>query len=257
MSLLQIEEIGVRSVLTPQDGERAVSLYDFSLNPYQGCGMGCSYCYVIRYPFAEMAPAPWGEWVKPKMNAPFLLGKARQKVWGKRVFMSSATDPYQYVERQYRLTRRCLKVLLDCNLKRLTVHTRSHLVLDDLGLLKAFGERLEVGFSIPTDDDAERKRLEPKAPTIAGRLRTMRRLREAGIRVKAAVSPLLRCNPERFAGLLAEVVDRAWVDTVRYEDKTYLKESRKDVVFFRSRAYREMAEELEARLWMAGLIRKG
>jgi len=92
------------------------------------------------------------------MNAPFLLGKARQKVWGKRVFMSSATDPYQYVERKYRLTRRCLKVLLECNLKRLTVYTRSHLALDDLDLLKQFGERVEVGFSVPTDDDAERKR---------------------------------------------------------------------------------------------------
>jgi DNA repair photolyase len=189
------------------------------------------------------------------MNAPFLLGKARQKVWGKRVFMSSATDPYQYVERKYRLTRRCLKVLLECNLKRLTVHTRSHLVLDDLDLLKQFGERVEVGFSIPTDDDAERRRLEPKAPTIEGRLRTMRRLREAGVRVKAAVSPLLRCDPRRFADLLAGAVDRAWVDTVRYEDKTYLKDSRPDVVFFRSRAYREMVEELEARLWMAGLMR--
>ncbi len=254
MSLLQIEEVGVRSVLTPQDGERALSLYDFSLNPYQGCGMGCSYCYVIRYPFAETHPAPWGEWVRPKMNAPFLLGKARQKVWGKRVFMSSATDPYQYVERKYRLTRRCLKVLLECHLERLTVHTRSHLILDDLDLLKQFGDRLVVGFSIPTDDDSERKRLEPKAPTIEGRLRTMRRLKEAGIRVRAAVAPLLRCNPERFAGLLTEAADRAWVDTVRYEGQTYLRDRREDVIFFRSRAYREMAEELEGRLWMAGLM---
>jgi DNA repair photolyase len=189
------------------------------------------------------------------MNAPFLLGKARQKVWGRRVFMSSATDPYQYVERKYRLTRRCLKVLLECHLERLTVHTRSHLILDDLDLLKQFGDRLVVGFSIPTDDDAERQRLEPKAPTIEGRLRTMRRLREAGIKVRAAVAPLLRCNPERFAGLLAGAADRAWVDTVRYEGQTYLKDLREDVVFFRSRAYRDMVEELEGRLWMAGLMR--
>ena len=256
MSLIQIEEIGARSILTPQpDWSSLGGRYDFSLNPYQGCGMGCSYCYVIRYPFAEEHPLPWGDWVRPKLNAPFLIGKDRLKVWGKRVFMSSATDPYQYVERKYRLTRGCLKVLLECNLQRLTVHTRSQLVLDDLDLLKAFGDRLEVGFSVPTDDDAERKRLEPNAPTIDVRLKTIRRLRDAGIKVIVAVSPLLRCNPDRFAGLLAEVADRAWMDKVRYEARTYLRHRGEDRTFFLSRSYRELGREMEGRLRNLGLLR--
>ena len=80
------------------------------------------------------------------MNAAFLLGKARAKVWGKRVFMSSVTDPYQYVERKNRLTRDCLKALLECNLARLTVHTHSQLILEYLDLLKSFGKRVQVGF---------------------------------------------------------------------------------------------------------------
>jgi len=253
MGLLQIEEIGVRSVLTPQDVESGLARYDFSLNPYQGCGMGCSYCYVIRYPFVEEHSAPWGEWARPKMNAPFLLGKARAKVWGKRIFMSSATDPYQYIEKKYRLTRSCLKVLLECNLKHLTVHTRSHLVLDDLDLLAQFGDRLEVGFSIPTDDDAVRKHLEPKAPTIDLRLATMRRLREARIAVRAAVAPVLRCNPVRFARLLADASDSVWIDTMRYEDKTYLRDMKEETAYFRSGAYRKTVRELEAELEAVGL----
>jgi DNA repair photolyase len=158
------------------------------------------------------------------------------------------------VERKYRLTRRCLKVLLECNLKRLTVHTRSHLILDDLDLLLQFEGRLEVGFSIPTDDDEVRKRLEPKAPTIGVRLETMRRLRDAGIAVCATVAPALRCDPERFARVLASVADRAWVDTMRYEDQTYLRDRREEAAYFRSRAYREMVQELEARLREVGLI---
>jgi DNA repair photolyase len=253
MSPLQVEEIAVRSVLTPQDDESVLARYDFSLNPYQGCGMGCSYCYVIRYPFTDLRPGRWGDWVRPKVNAPFLLGRARAKIWGKRVFMSSATDPYQYVERRYRLTRRCLKILLECNLKRLTVHTRSHLVLDDLDLLLRFGDRVEVGFSVPTDDDLERRRLEPKAPRIEVRLATMRRLREAGIRVRAAVAPLLRCHPERFAQRLSEAADSAWVDSLRYEDRTYLRDRREDGIYFRSVRYRKMVAELEERLREVGL----
>ena len=66
-----------------------------------------------------------------------------------------------------------------------------HLILDDVELLKEFGERLSVGFSVPTDDDRVRKKLEPNAPKIALRLKTMQALRTAGIRVTAAVAPVL------------------------------------------------------------------
>ena len=107
---LEVEETAARSVLMPQDGPPVTR---YTLNPYVGCGMGCAYCYVMKYHYAMEHPLPWGEWVQPKTNAPFLLGKVRDKIWGRRIFVGSATDPYQYVERQYRLTRRCLSVLLD------------------------------------------------------------------------------------------------------------------------------------------------
>ena len=254
MGVPEIEEMAARSVLTPQDDERGLGLYDFSLNPYQGCGIGCSYCYVMRYPFATEHRLGWGEWVRPKVNAPFLLGKARAKVWGKRIFMSSATDPYQYVERRYRLTRKCLEVLLECNVGRLIVHTRSQLVLDDVDLLRGFGDRLVVGFSIATDDDRVRKRLEPKAPRVGVRLKAMGLLREAGVRVRAAVAPVLYCHPKRFAGQLAEVADSAWVDTIRYERQTGLRGFPKVWAYVRSAAYGEMVEELRGRLREVGLM---
>lgn len=252
----EIDEIHARSILTPQGRESILTTYDFSLNPYQGCGMGCSYCYVMSYPFAADHPLAWGEWVRPKVNAPYLLAANRQAVWGKRVFMSSATDPYQYIEREYRLTRRCLKVLLECNLNRLTIHTRSHLVLDDVDLLRAFGDRVEVGFSIPTDDDRVRQRLEPKAPTVAKRLKTMRRLRDAGIRVTAAVSPVFYCHPGPFARLLSGVADRAWVDRARYEKRTDVKGNAKARAFLDSQRYKLMVRRLRRELQRVGLIGK-
>lgn len=256
MAPLEIDEIHARSILTPQGRQSVLTTYDFSLNPYQGCGMGCSYCYVMSYPFAAEHALAWGDWVRPKVNAPHLLAAKRQALWGRRVFMSSATDPYQYIERDYRLTRRCLKVLLTCNLARLTVHTRSHLVLDDLNLLRAFGDRVEVGFSIPTDDDRVRRRLEPRAPTIGLRLKTMRALRSAGIRVTAAVSPVFYCHPARFADALLGAADRAWVDRARYERKTDLKGNAKALAFLDSPTHRRMVGQLRAELARVGLIGK-
>ena len=255
MAHIQIDEIGVRSVLVPQK-QRDGSFMDYTLNPYVGCGMGCAYCYVMKFPFAAQHPLPWGAWVQPKMNAPFLLNKARAMIWGRRVFLGSATDPYQYIERRYRLTRQCLAILAECNLAWLIVHTRSHLILDDLDLLRQFGDRLRVGFSIPTDDDRVRKRLEPKAPTIAVRLKTMQRLRAAGIRVHASVAPVLYCHPRQFAALLREVADGVYCDTMAYVDKTALQALPRAPAYFRSQAYQELVAELQACLQEVGLLAK-
>ena len=253
MAHIQIDEIGARSVLVPQK-QRGGSFTDYTLNPYVGCGMGCAYCYVMKFPFAAQHPLPWGAWVQPKMNAPFLLNKARAMIWGRRVFLGSATDPYQYIERRYRLTRQCLAILVECNLARLMVHTRSHLILDDLDLLCQFGDRLRVGFSIPTDDDRVRQRLEPKAPTIAVRLKTMQRLRAAGIRVHASVAPVLYCHPRQFAALLRQVADGVYCDTMAYVDKTALQALPRAQAYFRSQAYQKLVAELQACLQEVGLL---
>ena len=249
-SSLSIEETPARSVLVAQDGPPVTS---YTLNPYGGCGMGCAYCYVMKYPYAVEHPLPWGAWVKPKTNAPFLLGKVRDKIWGRSIFVGSATDPYQYIERRYRLTRRCLVVLLESNPESVVVHTRSHLVLDDLELLQSFGDRLSVGFSVPTDDDRVRRKLEPRAPRIEVRLRTMRRLRAAGIKVRASLSPLLYCSPKRFVRLLGESADAAYMGSMRYLDKTGLQSMDRARAYFRSARYRELFEEMDRRLVEAGL----
>lgn len=250
-----VEETDVRSVLLSQapPGEPTQS---YTLNPYSGCGMGCAYCYVMKFPFAYEYPRPWGEWVQPKMNAPFLLGKARAKIWGRKVFMGSATDPYQYVERTYRLSRKCLHVLVECNLKRLTVHTRSHLILDDLDLLQKFGDRLHVGFSVPTNDDRVRKKTEPKAPTIKTRLKTMKKLREAGIYVNASLTPVLYCQPREFAQQIAESADGVYFGKMDYTSKTAIKTMPKARAYFHSKRYEELIEELREALEAVGMLKK-
>lgn len=213
-----IREIKSKSVLTPQEYGSLAGHYDYSLNPYAGCAFACSYCYVPKFPNAEHLPSEWGDWVNVKINAPELIRRDRLKVFGSRIFFSSATDPYQYIELKYRLSRRCLQELRLYQPARLTMHTRSHLILQDLELLKSFGERLQVGVSITTDSDAVRQEFESKAPSIARRLELIKRLHAEGIQIYASIAPLLPCDPDRLLELISPYTDKIWIDEMRWTE---------------------------------------
>jgi DNA repair photolyase len=212
---LLVEPEEARSILRPQKDERYG--FGFALSPYRGCGHGCRYCYVREYPNALHGPGDWGAWVAPKLNAPEMLWSQRHRLHGARVFMASATDPYQPLERQYRLSRRCLQVLLLCPTTEVIVHTRSPLVLQDLELLRAFGDRLSVGLSIPTDDDTVRQVVEPRAPAIPSRWAAAERLAAAGIRVTIGVAPLLAVHDASTFARRARAsgASGAWVGGLR------------------------------------------
>jgi DNA repair photolyase len=131
--------------------------------------------------------------------------------------MASATDPYQPLERQYRLSRRCLEVLLLCPTTEVIVHTRSPLVLQDLDLLRAFGDRLSVGLSIPTDDDTVRQIVEPHAPAIPSRWAAAERLAAAGIQVTIGIAPLMAVHDAKAFARRAKTsgATQAWVGGLR------------------------------------------
>ncbi len=195
---LLIEPEEARSILRPQRDERYG--FGFALSPYRGCGHGCRYCYVREYPNALHGAEEWGLWSAPKLNAPELLWSQRHRLHEQSVFLASATDPYQPLEKEFRLTRGCLEVLLKCPTTRVLLHTRSPLVLQDLELLREFGSRLSVGFSIPTDDDTVRQIVEPKAPPIPSRWAAVERLTAAGVQVSIAATPLMAMvDPQAFA----------------------------------------------------------
>lgn len=243
---VQVKEIQAKTILTPQKVGALSSYFDYSLNPYAGCAFRCSYCYVPKFPNAKYQPEEWGGWVEVKMNAAELLRKERMKVFGSRIFFSSATDPYQYVELKYRISRQCLQELLRYQPARVTMHTRSHLILQDIELLKQFGNRLRVGVSITTDDENIREEFEPSAPSFARRVELVKTLSEAGINVYASVSPLLPCNPERFVQLLKPHLTHAWVDEMNWKEvnnRPYLLDKYKD--FFADPQYSKLCNELQ------------
>jgi DNA repair photolyase len=244
---VQVREIEARSILTPQAIGSLSKHYDFALNPYAGCAFRCSYCYVPKFPNARHEPSEWGRWVEVKTNAPELIRKDRLKVFGSKIFFSSATDPYQYLELLYRLSRRCLQELLRYQPAQITLHTRSHLLLQDIELIKAFAGRISVGVSITTDDETIRKKFEPDAPSLARRLELMQRLKENGVPVYASIAPLLPCDPERLVALVKPLVTHAWVGEMNWievNNQPQLLQEYRD--FFSAPGYERLCHQIQS-----------
>lgn len=211
----EIKEVEARSALTPL----GMAGGGWSLNPYTGCSHACLYCYVPDVTRVERER--YGSYVIVKRNLPALLAREVRRKVPDEVFLSSATDPYQPVEADAQVTRLCLEVLARADWP-LRVLTRSPLVLRDLDLLRRFSN-VKVGLSIPTLDDEVRRAIEPSAPPIEGRLRTLRRLHEAGLETFVSLAPTYPLTagytPEDYAEALAATgVKSGWASAWRYMD---------------------------------------
>lgn len=188
------------SIIGPATG--FMSDYDVTLNPYVGCGFGCSYCYAASFAPPRHAHDEWGTWVDVKRRAAEQL--RRESIAGKRAYLGSVTDPYQPVEAKAQLVRSLLSVLSRPGRQpRLVIQTRSPLVERDIDLLARF-EHIRVNMSITTDCEDVRKRYEPTCPSIDRRLDAIQRVAEAGIPIGICVTPMLPLrDPEGFGRRLA------------------------------------------------------
>jgi DNA repair photolyase len=182
-------------VLNP--GRGMASFADYTLNAYVGCAFGCAYCFATSFVADEEKRAAWGEWVDIKGRALEEVARHRD-LRGKKIFMSSATDPYQPLEGKVGLTRSIVELLVDKQ-PFLIVQTRGPLVTRDIDLLKRF-DQVRVNMSITTDDDETRKRFEPACASIDRRFEALEELVAAGIPIGVSVSPMLPLtDPRAFA----------------------------------------------------------
>jgi len=211
--VIRVSEIEAKSALTRS---RIPSL-DFCLNPYFGCGHGCRYCYADFMCRFRKRKERWGSFVDVKTNVPELLERQLRRRPPGRVSISTVTDPYQPVESKYRLTRRCLQTLLDYG-RRISILTKSDLVLRDMDLLKQF-EACEVGLTITTDNEKIKKLFEPNSPTIRRRIKALEKLKEQGIVTYAFIGPLLPANPAKLGEMIAPFADSLLVDRMNYRSK--------------------------------------
>ena len=239
-----VREILAKSILSKSQ------VYDYVVNPYVGCSHSCRYCYAAFMKRFTGHREPWGEFVDVKINAPELLaGEIRKKRVG-RVWVSGVCDPYQAAEKKYRLTRRCLEVLLE-NQWPVTIQTKSSLVLRDIEILGRFND-IEVGFSITTADEKIRKLFEPGASPIKERIHALDVLHSRGIRTFAMIAPILP-KSEGLIGRLPGKVDHILIDRLNYSYANRIYKENK-LEWAREDDYLvEKAEELRAGFKMAGI----
>ncbi len=153
--------------------------FDRSINPYRGCEHGCIYCFARpTHAYHGMSAGLDFEtqlFVKP--DAPELLRKelAASNYVPRTIAMGTNTDPYQPIERKWKLTRRILEVLRDTN-HPVGIVTKSALVLRDLDILSEMAAKglAKVALSVTTLDAKLARAMEPRASTPVKRLEAIR-----------------------------------------------------------------------------------
>ena len=179
------------NVIQPKSVLNRSGMGGFTLNPYAGCTVGCSYCYVPQMTHMQAELRKWGTYVDIKQDAPRLL--ERQLARLKRpttVFMSTATDPYQPVEERYLITRSMLEVFERHPEHALFILTKQSLVERDAEIIARL-PRAAVGMSVSVIDDNLAQVIEPWAPVTSERLATIARLTERGITTYVLWAPAI------------------------------------------------------------------
>jgi len=155
----------------------------YNLNPYLGrCAHQCIYCYATKFPSFVGPP-------KPRLK---LLDQIESMAKSTRtklpVMISDCTDPYQPLEKEYEITRKCIQILSKHDFPLLIV-TKSNLVLRDIDIFKK--TRTVVSMTVTTLLEDIAKTIEPHAPSPNRRIAALQKIAESGIPAVARIDPII------------------------------------------------------------------
>lgn len=210
-----IKEIKAKSIINKSKLPGA----DFVINPYIGCSHNCLYCYAVFMKRFTNHPEPWGSFVDIKINGPDLIPD-NDKYKGKKILLSSVTDPYMPLESKYKITRKILEKLTPSQ-PDLDIITKSDLVLRDVDLLKKFN-KCTVAISASFTDGAVKNKLESGSVSTERRLEALKELHKIGIRTVLFISPIF---PEvsdwrKLIDMTKDYVDEYWFENLNLYPST-------------------------------------
>jgi DNA repair photolyase len=185
--------------------------FDRSINAYRGCEHGCIYCYARpNHAYHDLSPGLDFEtklFAKPDAAALLRAELAKKNYSVAPIAMGTNTDPYQPIEKDWRITRQVLEVLVETQHPTF-ITTKSDRILRDIDLLAdlARDNLVAVMLSITTLDPKVARTLEPRAPHPERRLEAIAQLAQAGIPVSANMSPIIPAiNDHEIESVVARV----------------------------------------------------
>jgi DNA repair photolyase len=184
--------------------------FDRSVNPYRGCEHGCIYCFARpSHAFHDLSPGlDFETRLFAKPDAPRLL-RRELSVPGyvpRPIAFGTNTDPYQPIEGDWRITRACLEVLVECR-HPFTITTKSNRVVRDLDLIAPMAALglAAVVVSVPTLSPKIAQTLEPRCPAPARRIAAVRQLIDAGVPAYVSLAPVVpQITDHEMEQILAE-----------------------------------------------------
>ena len=185
--------------------------FDRSINAYRGCEHGCVYCFARpTHAYHDLSPGLDFEtklFAKPGAAELLRATLAKPKYSPRPIAMGTNTDPYQPIERDYRITRQVLEVCLEAR-HPVTITTKSDRVLGDLDLLTEMAamKLVAVAISVTTLDPVLSGKLETRCAAPAKRLAALGSLVEAGVPVHCSVSPIIPAITDEFIERIIERV---------------------------------------------------
>ncbi|GAB2829843.1 PA0069 family radical SAM protein [Comamonas piscis] len=206
----QVHEERARSAIQKNDSPDI--FFDHSVNPYRGCEHGCIYCYARPYhSYLNLSPGlDFETQLFAKTNIAQVLKAeiSRPRYQPASLNIGSATDCYQPIERDLGLTRQLIEVLGEAE-HPYSLITKSSAVERDIDLIAAAARKnaAAVYITITSLDPQLTRVLEPRAAAPHRRLRTIRRLAEAGIPVGVSVAPHIPFLTEDMEEVLAAARD--------------------------------------------------
>lgn len=165
-----------------------------ALNYIKGCDHGCVYCYVPK-----MMKRFDTEYVHSNVyikERDLLIKEIKSSAKkyrnsNKQVFLSFLTDPYSHFNKETKLTRQVLEILLENNIPVSILTKGGYNILDDLDIIKDFGKNIQVGGSLTFTDDKDSLQWEKNGALPDERLKTLRILHENGVKTWASMEPVI------------------------------------------------------------------
>ncbi len=204
----EVQEEKSRTIITRNNSPDLA--FDQSINPYRGCEHGCVYCFArpthaymglsagLDFETRLFAKPDCAEQLRRELSAPSYKPRA--------LAIGTNSDPYQPIERRYRLMPQILDVLIETG-HPVGIVTKSSLILRDLERLQQLNERnlVKVAISVTSLDNKLSRLMEPRAASPARRLDVIEKLAEAGIPTAVLVAPVIPAlnDPELEAILKA------------------------------------------------------